>query len=118
MYCAVYRFQVDERCEEAVRKGDQELLPQMSNIPGFVSHFAVTVSDTEALQIAVFDDEAQANQFEQLALEWIQKSLAPQLGHPYSLPPREVIRGRVTGYTPNTGHPALGSHYRDLRTKP
>ncbi|HEX7735813.1 MAG TPA: hypothetical protein VF458_13170 [Ktedonobacteraceae bacterium] len=102
MHVAIYRFRIDHRSEEAVRLGNQELLPQMRQIPGLVAHYAVHVSDDESLQIAVFEEKAQLDQFEKAAAAWLQQSLAPQLGHPYNLAPLEVIHGNVKAHTTPT----------------
>ena len=102
MYTAIYRFRIDERSEEAIHLGNQELLPQMRQIPGFVAHYAVHVSDDEAVQIFIYEEKAQLEQLEKATATWLQQSLAPKLGQPYHAPPLEVIRGNITAHTTQT----------------
>ncbi|SRR5216684_1764593 len=110
MHAAIYRFRIDHRSEEAVRLGNKELLPQMRQIPGFVAHYAIHVSDTESIQIAVFESEAQLQQFTKVATDWVQKNLAQHLGPPYDQPPLEVIVAHVKAHTtPTTQHLDIGT---------
>jgi len=99
---AIYRFRIDERSEEVLRLGNQELLDQMRQIPGLVAHYSVHVSDDESLQISVYEEEAQLNQFEKVVADWLQQSLAPKMGHPYHIAPLEVIHGHVKARTTPT----------------
>jgi hypothetical protein len=89
MFAAVSRYKVDQRSDEVVQMGHEELLPLVRSIPGFVAHYAMNLSADEALLVGIFEDQAGINQFVQASMEWLQKRVFP-MGAPYNQPPLQT----------------------------
>jgi len=98
MHAAVYRYRVDHRADEAVRLGHNEFVPMINKIPGFVAHYAVDLGNNEGLLVAVFQNEAEVKQFQQIAQDWIAKRIIPTLGHPYDQAPIHFATGKVKAF--------------------
>lgn len=105
MHAAIYRYHTDQRGDEVVRLGQNELVPMTKQMPGFVAHYVADLGNNQAVILAVFQTEAQVRHFHNVALDWIQKRVASQFGHPYNQPPIEAIFGHLkTRNTPTEEH--------------
>ncbi|GAB4199880.1 MAG: hypothetical protein OHK0022_20460 [Roseiflexaceae bacterium] len=97
MFAAISRYKVDERSDEVVQRGHEEFVPIARNIPGFVAHYAMNLSDDEALLVGIFEDQAGIEQFLQASLEWLQKRVFP-MGAPYNQPPLQTAVTRLKAF--------------------
>jgi hypothetical protein len=95
MQAALYRYQIDDRVNEAIRLGHNEFVPMIEKLPGFVAHYAIELGKDDGLLLAIFDDDASIQQFVKLAEDWVQKRVVPTLGAPYDQPPTLRALGNV-----------------------
>ena len=102
MHAAVYLYKVDQRVDTAIRIGHDEFVPLISQIPGFIGHYAIDLENDEGMLLAIFRDEAGINRFNEVAQEWVQKRVIPELGPPYDQAPVRALTGRVKAFnSPN-----------------
>ncbi len=99
MYASVTRYSGDHRKDQAIRMGHDELVPQIQKIPGFIAHYAIDLGDGEGMLVAIFEDEAGVDRFNQEAQDWVQKRVIPTLGPPYHQPPVHAGKGKVKAVT-------------------
>jgi heme-degrading monooxygenase HmoA len=71
------------------RRFQEELLPQLSRQPGFVSYNVIEAPGNVGIVVTIFQDRANAEAANKTALEWARQNVAAQVGTP------EVTMGEV-----------------------
>ena len=70
---------------------DAEFVPLMQGVPGFLQYLLVKVGDDEQLTFTLFEDEAGAEEANEISRAW-----APEaVGHLVEMPAFEVISGPI-----------------------
>lgn len=75
------------------RKVNEEFVPLISKIPGFISYYGVDSEDGNWTSISIFETKAEADESNALAAAWAKDHVAAfMVGKP------EIIEGRVISY--------------------
>ncbi len=75
MYATVRRYEgIDEnRTDELKKKVTENLLPRMSNLPGFDGYFLIEAGEGVMTSIGLFDTAQQAHESTRVAATWIRE---------------------------------------------
>jgi heme-degrading monooxygenase HmoA len=77
MYMAIRRLKIRPGLfDEAVRLVENELLPLLSSMPGFVEYEVAQIGEDEGLTISVFETQEQAEESNRRAAEWVKPRFA------------------------------------------
>jgi heme-degrading monooxygenase HmoA len=93
MYVAVRRYKIAPgTTAELIRRIQQEFLPIVSKVPGFIEYFWTSAGENEMFSVNVFTDRSGAEESVRAAADYVRdhKSLFPN--------PPEVITGEVVAY--------------------
>ncbi|HEX4679477.1 MAG TPA: hypothetical protein VH210_09800 [Gaiellaceae bacterium] len=75
MYTAIRTYTTSDSAELAKRV-QEEFLPMMRELPGFVGYYVVDAGDGRIASITVCDDQAAVEESTRRASDWVQKRLA------------------------------------------
>jgi heme-degrading monooxygenase HmoA len=91
-YAVIRRYRVTAGSEEEIaRKAQEEFVPMVRGVDGFVAYYGVVGQPGEIATISIFRDRAGEEESTRRAAEWVKKSLAEHIqGSP------EVFAGRIT----------------------
>ena len=90
MYAAIRRYKAKPgSASELARRGQEGFVPLVSNLPGFIAYYGMTVGN-DVVTVSIFEDQAGEEQSTRLATEWVKQHLAEFLNGP-----PEVIAGHV-----------------------
>ena len=94
MYAVIrhYRSQAGS-VEEATRQVQEELLPKVRQIAGFVGYYLFNPSPQEIAAISLFESQAGAEESVRKAQEWVRQN--PDIARLLPDPP-QIIAGEVT----------------------
>ena len=86
MYVAIRRQKIQpDLIDEAVRRVEDELVPIISSVPGFVEYVGVQVGEDVALTISLFETQEQVEESTRRAAEWIKQNMAPFAAGPHEI---------------------------------
>ena len=86
MYLAIRRLKVQPGLlDEAVRLVENEMLPILSSMPGFVEYEVVQIGENEGLTISVFETQEQAEESNTRAAEWAKPRFAQFAAGPHEI---------------------------------
>lgn len=86
MYVAIRRIKVKPGVmDEATRKVENEFVPIVSSVPGFVEYYTVQVGEDVGLTISVFESQEAAEESNRRSAEWVKQSLAPLAAGPLEI---------------------------------
>ena len=86
MYMAIRRLKVQPGAiNEAVRLVENEMMPIVSSMPGFVEYEMVQVGEDVGFTISVFETQEQAEESNRRAAEWVKPYLAPLAAGPHEI---------------------------------
>ena len=91
MYATVRRYEGVTDPSEAGRKVNEEFVPLLSQIPGFVAYYWVDAGGGVMISTSVFQDKAGAEESTTRAAEWVRQYLAPLLPKPPQITAGEVV---------------------------
>ena len=83
------------------RRVNEELLPIVSQIPGFLSYCALHTGGDVVASISIFEDRAGAEESTRQAAAWVKQHLASLVPNP-----AQYTAGRVIAYKASEGEPA------------
>jgi quinol monooxygenase YgiN len=87
MYLAIRRLKVQPGLlDEAVRLVENEMLPILSRMPGFVEYEVVQIGENEGVTISIFETREQAEESNKRAAEWV----IPRFAH-FAAGPHEIM---------------------------
>jgi Antibiotic biosynthesis monooxygenase len=93
MFAAIRRYHTDpESIEEVVRKVNEDFVPLISDMPGFVVYIALNAGQGEYGTVSVFEDQASAEESNRVAEQWVRENLSALLPAP------EFAAGEVVAY--------------------
>jgi heme-degrading monooxygenase HmoA len=96
MFAAIRYYQADPpSIEEVVRRVQEEFVPLIRDMRGFVSYFILVPSEREEdiVSVSVFEDQQSAEESNRKAAEWVVQNLSELL-----LPTPEFASGQVVVY--------------------
>jgi hypothetical protein len=96
MFAAIRYYQADPpSIEEVVRRVQEDLVPLIRDVEGFVSYFILLPSEREGdiVSVSVFGDQQSAEESNRKAAEWVVHNLSDLLR-----PTPEFAGGRVVVY--------------------
>ena len=83
MYVAIRRQKIQPGLiDEAVRRVEDELVPIISSVPGFVEYDVVQVGEDVGITISVFETQEQAEEANRRAADWVKQNIAPLVAGP------------------------------------
>jgi antibiotic biosynthesis monooxygenase len=86
MYVAIRRQKIQSGLiDEAVRLVEEELVPIISSVPGFVEYDVVQVGEDVGITISVFETQEQAEESNRRAAEWVKTHLVPLAAGPLEI---------------------------------
>ena len=95
MYMAIRRLKVQPGLlDEAVRLVENEMLPILSSMPGFVEYEMVQIREDEGLTISVFETQEQAEESNKRAAEWVKPRFAQFAAGPHEIVALGEVRFR------------------------
>ena len=93
MYVAVRRYEGVTDAQQVARLVEEDFLPKISEMPGFVAYYCVDAGDGVMVSTSVFEDKDAEEQSTIRAREFV----AQDLGHLAPNPP-QVTAGEVVAY--------------------
>jgi hypothetical protein len=91
VYAAIRRYHTDPASlDEVVRRVNEEFVPMISDMPGFVAYVALNAGQGEYGTVSVFEDQASAEESNRAAEEWVKQTGL--------LPAPEFAAGEVVAY--------------------
>lgn len=92
MYVSIRRYKTGaDQVDEVMRRVEEEFLPLVSKVPGFVKYYGVDAGDGMLAFINLFQDEGGAEESNRLASAWVKENL-PML-YPQ---PQDIAVGKMT----------------------
>jgi len=86
MYVAIRRLKAQPgSIDEAVRRVENELVPILSSVPGFIEYDMVQVGEDVGLTISFFETQEQAEESNRRAADWVKQNLAPLAAGPHEI---------------------------------
>ena len=96
MFAAIRYYQAEPpSIDEVVRRVQQDFVPVIRDVAGFVSYFVLVPSgrEEEIVSVSVFEDQQSAEESNRKATEWVAQNLSALLR-----PNPEFAEGRVVVY--------------------
>lgn len=98
MYVTVRRYKIAPgSTAELKRRIQQEFLPIVSKVPGFVEYFWISSGENEMFSVNVFQDRAGAEQSVKAAADFVKKNLTSLLPNPPEVISGEVVTHQAKG---------------------
>jgi heme-degrading monooxygenase HmoA len=99
MYVTIRRYKIAPGATaELKRKIQQEFLPIVSKLPGFVEYFWTSAGENEMFSVNVFTDRSGAEDSVRAAADYARKNIKSLLPNP-----PEVISGEVVAHQAKAG---------------
>jgi hypothetical protein len=93
MYAAIRQYHTDPASlDEVVRRVNEDFVPIISDMPGFVAYIALNAGQGEYGTVSVFEDQDSAEESNRVAEEWVQQNLSSLLPRP------QFAAGEVVAY--------------------
>ncbi len=93
MYAAIRQYHTDpSSIDEVVRRVNEDFVPLISDMQGFVAYFALNAGQGEFGTVSVFEDQDSAEESNRVAEEWVQQNLSSLLPRP------QFAAGEVVAY--------------------
>ena len=93
MYAAIRQYHTDPgSIDEVVRRVNEDFVPLISDMQGFVAYFALNAGQGEFGTVSVFEDQDSAEESNRVAEEWVQQNLSSLLPRP------QFAAGEVVAY--------------------
>lgn len=107
MYIAIQKYYIIAgSCDEFMQRVQGGFVPIISQMPGFISYYAMQVRNDEVVTISIFETKVEAEEYTPRMSEWFQKNIAWLIqGFP------EETVGRVRASSEPIGLPPAG--YRE-----
>jgi hypothetical protein len=91
MYLAIRRYQVDSSSvDKVMERVDDGFVPIISDAPGFFAYYAIDAGGGEIATVSVFEDQAGAEESNQMAADYVKQNLASLLPDPPEITAGEV----------------------------
>lgn len=90
MFLGIKRFKDVKNVETAKKKIENELVPKLRELPGFVAYYAVKFDNGEHGPVAIFETKENLETAMEQGRQWLKKNLADE----FPTDP-EVLKGEV-----------------------
>jgi len=91
MYVSIRRYKTNtEQIDELMQKVEGGFLPQVRKVPGFIKYYGIDGGDGMVAFLNFFEDEAGAEESNELASKWVKENLSAY----FPLPP-DLTAGKV-----------------------
>jgi hypothetical protein len=92
MYAAIRQYHTDPgSVDEVARRVNEEFVPLISDMQGFVAYFALNAGQGEFGSVSVFEDQQSAEESNRVAEEWVNENLGDLLPTPPNFAAGEVV---------------------------
>jgi hypothetical protein len=92
MYAAIRQYNTDpDSVDEVARRVNEEFVPLISDMQGFVAYFALNAGQGEFGTVSVFEDQQSAEESNRVAEEWVNENLGDLLPTPPNFAAGEVV---------------------------
>ncbi len=92
MYAAIRRYHTDpDSVDEVARRVNEEFVPMISDMQGFVAYFALNAGQGEIGSVSVFEDQQSAEESNRVAEQWVDENLGELLPTPPDFAAGEVV---------------------------
>ena len=91
MYASVRRYEGVTDPKEVARHVQEEFLPMISEMPGFVAYYWVDAGDGVMISTSVFEDQSGAEESNSRAADWVRENLASLLPNAPQITAGEVV---------------------------
>ena len=94
MHATIRRYEgIDQsRTDELVKNADENLLPRLSEMPGFEGYYLIEAENGVMSSISFFDTPAQADESTRVAATWVrEEKLEKALPNPPKITGGEVV---------------------------
>jgi hypothetical protein len=81
MYASIRRYKT-ESAKEVARLVNEEFVPQIKNLPGFLAYYVIDTGEGMMASISVFETKDGAEESNRMAASWVKQSLPGLLGPP------------------------------------
>lgn len=96
MYASMRRMKcLPGEATEVAKRIEEQFVPQMRMMNGFVGYYLVDVGEDEVASISIFQDQAGADEANQRASAWVKQNLGD-----ITAGPLEARAGEVVVYAP------------------
>jgi hypothetical protein len=96
MYAAIRRYHTDpDSVDEVARLVNEEFVPMISDMPGFVAYLVLNAGQGELGSVSVFEDQQSAEESNTRAGEWVRQNLSDLLPTPPDYAAGEVVAYRA-----------------------
>ncbi len=97
MYLAIRRLKAKSGLlEEGIRRIENGFVPLISSMPGFVEYYTVDAGEDVGFSISIFETQAQADESNRRAADWVKQNLAPLAAGPHEIVAVGEVRTRKT----------------------
>jgi hypothetical protein len=90
MFLTIRKYSDATSRDEAVKRVEEGLVPQLSESPGFITYYAVDFEDGDLGSVTVFETKEHSDRAAAQAISWVRENLAEILPNE-----PEVSRGEV-----------------------
>jgi hypothetical protein len=91
MYATVRRYESVTDSSEAARRVNEGFVPLISQMPGFVAYYWVDAGGGVMISTSVFQDQANAEESNRRAADWVRQNLVSVLPNPPQITAGEVV---------------------------
>jgi hypothetical protein len=92
MYAAIRQYNTDPgSLDEVARRVNEEFVPLISDMQGFVAYFALNAGQGEFGTVSIFEDQQSAEESNRVAEEWVNENLGDLLPTPPNFAAGEVV---------------------------
>lgn len=92
MYASMRRIKCAVgQASEVARRIEEQFVPQMRAVTGYIAYYLVDVGDDEVSSISIFADQTGAEQANQMASAWTKQSLGDVIAGPLEARAGQVL---------------------------
>ena len=90
-YLTVRRYESVTDSKEAARRVQEEFIPLISKIPGFISYYWVDEGDNVMVSVSVFTTREAEEESNRIAADYVKQHIAPLLPKPPQITAGQVV---------------------------
>ena len=90
-YLTVRRYDGVTDSKEAARRVQEEFIPLLNKIPGFISYYWVDEGDNVMVSVSVFANREAEEESNRIAADFVKKHIAPLLPNPPQITAGQVV---------------------------
>lgn len=122
MFASIRQYRVDpNRSEELIQLIEEQLVPLIDEIPGFVTYYLVCTQEGTLASLAIYRDHEGMKESDKVAQEWVEGNLEKLLAfYPKNISAAfSTIEGYLRGRGPETSENPGDSHLKGAsQTRP